>query len=94
MRPTGIVRRIDELGRVVIPREIRCRFKIKEGDPLEMWGTDEGIVLKPYEDEQTREGSTLLKELEQEKVEGLTSAELVALRALLGRYLEIKKGEI
>ena len=91
MRATGIIRRIDDLGRVVIPKEIRRRFNIKEGDPLEIWCTDEGVVLAPYEDEQTREGSTLLKELEQEKIEGLTSAELIALRALLGRYLEVKK---
>lgn len=35
MRATGIVRRIDDLGRVVIPKEIRRTFKIKEGDPLE-----------------------------------------------------------
>ena len=92
MMPTGIVRRIDELGRVVIPREIRHRFKIKEGDPLEMFVS--GIVIKPHEDEQTREGSALLKELEQEQVEGLTPAELTALRALLGHYLEVKKGEV
>ncbi len=44
MRATGIVRRIDELGRVVIPKEIRRTLRIREGDPLQMtWeGLNEG----------------------------------------------------
>lgn len=37
MKATGIVRRIDDLGRVVIPKEIRCTMRIREGDPLEMF---------------------------------------------------------
>ncbi|MBR4069493.1 MAG: AbrB/MazE/SpoVT family DNA-binding domain-containing protein [Clostridia bacterium] len=42
MRATGIVRRIDELGRVVIPKEIRRTLRIREGDPLLMtWGARE-----------------------------------------------------
>ena len=49
MKPTGIVRRIDDLGRVVIPKEIRRAFKIKEGDPLEIFtGRDGSIIIKPY----------------------------------------------
>ncbi len=37
MKATGIVRRIDDLGRVVIPKEIRCTMRIRAGDPLEMF---------------------------------------------------------
>jgi len=37
MRSTGIIRRIDDLGRVVIPKEVRCSMKIREGDPLEIY---------------------------------------------------------
>lgn len=49
MKATGIVRRIDDLGRVVIPREIRRSMKIKEGDPLEIFITREGeVVFKKY----------------------------------------------
>lgn len=49
MQATGIVRRIDELGRVVIPKEVRRALRIKEGDPLEIFTTREGeIVLKPF----------------------------------------------
>lgn len=49
MRTTGIVRRIDELGRVVIPKEIRRVLKIKEGAPLEIFTACDGsIIIKPY----------------------------------------------
>jgi AbrB family transcriptional regulator (stage V sporulation protein T) len=48
MKATGIIRRIDDLGRVVIPKEIRRTFNIKEGDPLEIYVTNEGILYKKY----------------------------------------------
>ena len=49
MKATGIVRRIDDLGRIVIPKEIRRAFRIKEGDPLEMYTSTTGeIILKKY----------------------------------------------
>lgn len=51
MRATGIVRRIDDLGRIVIPKEIRRHFGIKEGDALELYTTEDGICLIPYFDE-------------------------------------------
>lgn len=49
MKATGIVRRIDELGRVVVPKEIRRTLRIREGDPLEIYTDREGeIILKKY----------------------------------------------
>jgi stage V sporulation protein T len=49
MRATGIVRRIDELGRIVIPIEIRRNMNIREGDPLEIFVDREGeVILKKY----------------------------------------------
>ena len=49
MKATGIVRRIDDLGRVVIPKEIRRTMRIREGDPLEIFTDREGeIILKKY----------------------------------------------
>ena len=48
MRATGIVRRIDELGRVVIPKEIRRTLRIREGDPLEIFTDHDGEVLILY----------------------------------------------
>ena len=49
MKATGVVRRIDDLGRVVIPKEIRRTLRIKEGDPLEIFTDREGqVILKKY----------------------------------------------
>lgn len=49
MKSTGIVRRIDDLGRVVIPKEVRRVLRIREGDPLEIYVTREGeVLLKKY----------------------------------------------
>ena len=49
MKATGIVRRIDDLGRIVIPKEIRRTMRIREGDPMEIFTSREGeILLKKY----------------------------------------------
>lgn len=49
MKATGIVRRIDDLGRVVIPKEIRRTLRIREGDPLEIYVDRDGeVILKKY----------------------------------------------
>ena len=49
MKATGIVRRIDDLGRVVVPKEIRRVLRMREGDPLEIYTDHEGeIILKKY----------------------------------------------
>ena len=49
MKSTGIVRRVDELGRVVIPIEIRNKFNISEKDPIEIYVDGPSIVLKKVE---------------------------------------------
>lgn len=51
MKATGIVRRVDELGRVVLPKELRRTFEIEEGDGLEIYVDGQTIVLKKYERE-------------------------------------------
>ena len=48
MKATGIVRRIDDLGRVVIPKEIRRTLRIREGDPLELFTDRDELMLKKY----------------------------------------------
>ena len=49
MKATGIVRRIDDLGRIVIPKEIRRTLHIRESDPLEIYTDKEGqVILKKY----------------------------------------------
>jgi len=49
MKSTGIVRKIDKLGRIVLPKELRKVFEIGDRDPIEMFITDKSIVLKKYE---------------------------------------------
>ena len=59
MKATGIVRRIDELGRIVVPKEIRRTLRIREGDPLEIFTDKDGeIILKKYSPIETLENVT------------------------------------
>ncbi|PXV85925.1 transcriptional pleiotropic regulator of transition state genes [Lachnotalea glycerini] len=48
MKVAGIIRNCDNLGRVVIPKELRKAFEIKDGDPVEIYAQDDAIVLKKY----------------------------------------------
>lgn len=70
MQATGIVRRIDDLGRIVIPRELRRKLDIKEGDPLEIYVDDGGVLLKPYVTDDpdqmiTKSGNKMITALDQ-----------------------------
>lgn len=69
MKATGIVRRIDDLGRVVIPKELRRMMEIVEGDPLEIFTTtDKQIVLQKYhEGEPEKNGLEVSAEPKEEK---------------------------
>lgn len=49
MKATGIVRRIDDLGRMIVPKEIRRNLGIREGDPLEIWVDGNNLVFTKYE---------------------------------------------
>ena len=49
MRSIGIVRKIDELGRIVLPKELRKSLEIAEGDPMEIFVDSNTIILKKYE---------------------------------------------
>lgn len=51
MKATGIVRRIDDLGRIVIPKEIRRTHGIKEGEPLELFVDGSSIIFRKYQPE-------------------------------------------
>ena len=58
MKTTGVVRRIDELGRIVVPKEIRKNLRIKSGDSLEIYLEGENILLKKYSPIETLENVT------------------------------------
>lgn len=63
-KTTGIVRRVDDLGRIIIPKEIRKSMNIADGEALEIFTTYEGeIVLKPYF-EKPKDLSNLLEDFE------------------------------
>lgn len=96
MISTGIVRRIDELGRVVIPKELRRALKIKEGDPLEIYRDNDKLVLTKYApaDEAQDAVETLqewLKDAEQSAA--LTDIERMTLKMLLDKVASVKTGE-
>lgn len=83
MQATGIVRRIDDLGRVVVPREIRKKLGIKEGDPLEIFidPVDKMVCFQKYE---TTINDTLEEAIRKiESYEGIVEAD--RLRAVLQR---------
>lgn len=46
MKPTGIIRKLDDLGRLVIPKELRKTFNLAEGDPIEIYTSEDSIILK------------------------------------------------
>ena len=101
MRATGIVRRIDDLGRVVVPKEIRRTLRIREGDPLEIFTDREGeIILKKYSpigeqsigtiiSEGDAIGSVVLDNRDEKCKMGETESKLVSVAAgFLGRQME------
>ena len=50
MKSTGIVRNVDELGRIVIPKEMRTKMDISSSDPIEIYVEEDKIILKKYEE--------------------------------------------
>lgn len=63
MKVTGIVRRVDELGRIVIPKEIRRTVKIQEGTPLEIYIDNNMICLKKYSTDVTNDLDMIANEI-------------------------------
>lgn len=88
MRPTGIIRRVDDLGRVVIPKEIRRTLGIKEGEPLEIYTNEDTVCFKKYQQQDFYEWfeNTINEE------ESLTTEEKNALKAML-KVIKSNKAE-
>ena len=63
MKATGIIRRVDDLGRVVIPKEIRRNLGIREGDPLEIFLHEDCVCFKKYSINKLEKVSDAFKEL-------------------------------
>ena len=79
MKATGILRRIDELGRVVIPKEIRKTMKMREGEELEIFTTEEEVVLKKYS--------------ELSALETFASSLVAAIKKVTGRSAAVTDGD-
>lgn len=92
MVATGIVRRIDELGRIAIPKELRRSLNIKEGDPLEMFldKSTNTISLRRYATNESREASIILNDLEDCTIDGMSVEEIEALKVLLHHYYKVR----
>lgn len=96
MISTGIVRRIDELGRVVIPKEIRRAMKIKDGDPLEIYRDNDKLVLAKYapEDDTMNAVDTLQEWLKDVELSAcMTPIERMTFKMLLDKVADVKTGE-
>lgn len=93
MKRTGIIRRIDDLGRIVIPRKIRNILQIREGDPLEMFVRDNAVVLVKYHAQKpVRETLDVLRELVEKdpnlKCSGELQEKIREMSAILNQEME------
>lgn len=89
---TGIVRRIDDLGRVVIPKEIRRTMKIREGDPLIISTTEYGVLFEKYN--VNADITDALKAIVDNYGEEMTNSEIEGVRKVIKSiYLRSKENE-
>ena len=91
MKATGMVRRVDDLGRVVIPKEIRRSMGIKEGEPLEIYLENDAVIFRRY-------SYNLVDEVERvaELIECNCNADretMVDISRMLSTIVELVKGE-
>ena len=93
MKATGIIRRVDDLGRIVIPKDIRRTIGIREGEPLEIFIEGEDTVC--FRKYKTNLGDAVdhLKEQIETFCEDLTDDSLMRIEVLLGQVLDLVNGE-
>ena len=93
MKATGIIRRVDDLGRIVIPKDIRRAMGIHEGEPLEIFiGGDDTICFRKYKNNLGDAVEHLRDQIEN-CCDDLTYATLMRIDALLEEVQELVKGE-
>lgn len=68
IKHSGVVRRMDDLGRIVIPKGMRNLMNVKEGDPYEISCTDNGFVIEKYNAEQEAPEEEVKEEIKKEKI--------------------------
>lgn len=88
MKATGIIRRVDDLGRIVLPKEVRRKVGITEGTPMEIFTDSDGIVLKKYNtSEELMNLVSVLEEAVDNSVDDLEGERVSAIR---GHIKEIR----
>lgn len=85
MKSTGIVRKVDELGRVVLPIELRRNLDINEKDALEIFVDDEKVILKKYQPADIFSGS--MEDLVDYKGKKVSKASILEMAALIGIHV-------
>ena len=93
MKATGIVRRVDDLGRVVIPKDIRRTIGIHEGEPLEVFIEGKDTVCFRKYKANLDDAIDHLKEQIENHCEDLTDGTLMRIDVLLGEVLDLVSGE-
>lgn len=95
MKATGIIRRIDDLGRVIIPKEIRRSYHIHEGDPFEMFTDEIGgqlvICLRKYESGFLSSLTTLADRIDDEMMDSTTNEQRDEVRKHFNEIAKILK---
>ena len=93
MKSTFIIRRVDDLGRVVIPKEIRRKVGIMEGEPLEIYLVDNGVAFKKINNTLSADATSLLGQVQARFTGG--SLDQMAVEEALNKAIEIlKKNEV
>ena len=94
MKATGIIRHIDDLGRVVIPKEIRRTLKIREGDPMEIFSEgDNRVIFQRYDTGLLPYGHNLAERVEDNDYEKLSPQSVKEIHELLNKISKIIKEE-
>ena len=93
MKATGIIRRVDDLGRVVIPKDIRRTVGIREGEPLEISIEGEGTACFRKHKNKLRRATEPLRDQIENGCDDLTYGTLMRIDALLEEVQELVKGE-
>lgn len=65
MKPTGIIRHVDELGRIVIPIEMRRKLNIQEYEALEMFKVNDNVVIKKYDKINVKENKSIIRKIDE-----------------------------
>lgn len=93
MKSTFIIRRVDDLGRVVIPKEIRRKVGIMEGEPLEIYLVDNGVAFKKINNTLSADATALLGQVQARFTGG--SLDQMVVEEALNKAIEIlKKNEV